>query len=76
MLGVLRMQLQALQVRAPGMMTPHLVEGASEVEQMLCACTTNTLVLPEGVVVATTKDDMRGWWLNLDTLPRETLYQL
>lgn len=58
------------------MMTPHLAEDASKAEQMLRAHTMNTLLLPEGVVLAETKGDMRGWGLNLATLPRETLYQL
>lgn len=75
-LGVLIAQLQALQVQSPGMITPHVVEGASEAEPILHARTTNTLVLPEGTIVAVADDDMRGWGLTLATLPRETLYQL
>ena len=57
-------------------MTPHLVEGGSEAEQMLRAHTTKTLVLPEGTILVEAEGDMRGWGLNLTTLPRETLYQL
>lgn len=43
---------------------------------MVSAHTTNTLVLPKGVILAEAEGDRRGWGLNLATLPRETLYQL
>lgn len=43
---------------------------------MLRACTMNTLVLPKDTVLEEAEGDMRGWGLNLDSLPRETLYQL
>lgn len=80
MLGVLRAQLQALQVRPPRMMTRHVAVGTSEAKQMLRARTMNTLVLPEGAVLAVAKGNKattsqtKGWGLNLAALPRETLY--
>lgn len=63
-------------------MTRHLVVGTFEAEQMLCAHTMNTFVLPEGIVLAAAEGDkattstMKGLGLNLAALPRETLYQL
>lgn len=57
-------------------MTPHLMDGVAEAEQMLCTHTTNTLVLPKGTVLIEAEDDMRGWGLNLVSLPKETLNQL
>lgn len=57
-------------------MTPHLAEGEDEVEQMLCPRTTNTLMLPEGAILAEAECDRRGWGLHLAALPRESLYRL
>jgi len=54
----------------------NLTEGISAAEQMVRANTMNTLVLLAGTVVAEAKGDMRGWGLNVATLPREILYQL
>jgi len=68
--------LHALQVLSLGVMTPHLAEGVAEVEQMVCACTKNTLVLLEGIVLVEAESGIRGWGLNFSTLPREMLYQL
>lgn len=65
LLGALRVQLQALQVRPPGVMTLHLVEGASEAEHMFHTHTMNTLVLPNDAILAEVEGDMRGWGLNL-----------
>lgn len=73
-LGVLKAYFQALQVRPPGVMTPHLSEGASKARQMLHAHTTDTLVLLEGTVLAKAVGDVRGRGLNLAALPREALY--
>ena len=43
---------------------------------MLRARTMNTLVLPNGAVLAAVEGDIRGWALNLAALPRETIHQL
>lgn len=48
-LGVIWAQLQALQVRPLGMMTPYIVDGIDDVDQMLRAHTTNTMVLTEAL---------------------------
>jgi len=75
-LGELRAQLQALQVRPPGGMIPTITEGIPIAEQMVHASTMNTLVLLAGVVLEEVEGDMGGWGLNLAALLRETLYQL
>lgn len=81
-LGALRSQLHALQVRPPGMMTPHIAVGTSETKQMLRAHIANTLVLRKGTVLAVVKGDqatksqVKGWGLNLAALPREIICQL
>lgn len=69
------MQLQVLQVRPLGGMRPSLPNDTSAVKQMVCASIMNTFVLP-GAIVAEVEGDIRGWGMNLLTLPRETLYQL
>lgn len=58
------------------MMTSHLAEGAFEAKQILCAHTTKTSVLTEGVVLVEAEGNMKDWGLNLAALLRETLYQL
>jgi len=81
-LGALRAHLQELQVRPPRMMMPHVLAGTSKAKQILCTHTANTLVLPEGAVLATVEGDkattspIKCCRLNLDAHPRETLYQL
>ncbi len=71
LLGALRVQLQALQVRPPGVMTLHLVKGASEAEHMLHTHTMNTLVLTNNAILAEVEGDMRRWGLNLIAFPEK-----
>lgn len=59
-LGVLRAQLQALQVQPLGGMTPHLIEYATEVEQMMRTYTTHTLVLPDNTIFTKVEGDIQG----------------
>lgn len=83
-LGGLKAQLQELQVRPPqvGTFSTHLATGSSTAEQTLCARMENTIVLPEGALVAVNVTDRfsvnmsQGLGLNLAALPRETLYLL
>lgn len=75
-LGELRAQLQALQVRPLGGMLSNLGDDITAVEQTMRSHSINTLVLPVGVVLAEAEGDMCSWELNLTALPRKTLYQL
>lgn len=58
-LGALRAQLQELQVRPPqvGTLSTHLIVGSSAADQILRAWMENTIVLPEGALVATNEFD-------------------
>ena len=76
MLGVLRAQLQELQVRPLGGMISNLADDTTVAKQKVRSHTMNTLVLPVGAVLAEAEGDMRSWELNLTTLPHENLYQL
>lgn len=59
-LGVLSAQLQALQVRPLGVMTPHLVGGATKDEQMVHAHIAHTLVLSKGAILVEAEGDIKG----------------
>lgn len=72
MLGEIRAQLQALQVRPPGRVLLKLTEGTAAAEKMVA----NTLAFLAGTVLAEVEGDVRSWGLNLAALGRETLYQL
>jgi len=65
-----------------GTLSTNLAVGTTIVEQMLCARTTNTIMLPEWALVITNEADrptisaLKGIRINMATLPWETLYIL
>lgn len=65
-----------------GTLLTSLAVGMSAVEEILHALMTNTIVLLEGALVTENKADrptviaLKGVGINMDVLPRETLYVL
>ena len=70
-------QIQELQVHTPqaGTLSTSLAVGTAAAKEMLCACMTNTIVLPEGALVTENEADrpmvsaMKGVGINLVSLP-------
>lgn len=60
MLGELRAQLEALQVRPSGGMIPNLADDIAIAEQIVCSLTMNTSVWPVGAFLAAAEGDMQS----------------
>lgn len=77
MLGALRAQIQELQVCTPqaGTLSTSLTVGTIATEEMLCAHTTNTIVLPERALVTSNEADkpmvstLKGIGINMVAFP-------
>lgn len=84
LLGALWTQIQELQVCTPqaGILSTSLAVGTNAAEEILRACTTNTIVLPEGAFVIENEADrptvsaLKGVGINMVVIPREMLYVL